>query len=143
MGFTLKALVANKSTTMSPPEIYLVSFGIAKGEEVVEYGTPDGVLTGVREKFKALEKSKKGQKKPMTLSWFPSSEKRTLFKELKNKKLNITVFVEQGKNRWTFRFLDFEILGHPKPDPRKFSDHTRTDERIDGVFKIFEDDPNG
>jgi hypothetical protein len=145
MGFKLKATVADKSSAKTPPEIYLSTFGVQIGDsEVRTYDCPEGMLDKIRKQFEIMEKDKRGQKKSMTLSWFPSSDNSRLFHDLKNAKLRITIFIEQyeGKAKWTLGFDDVEIIGSPKAETKIFKDKTpRKDERINTTFMKFYNDP--
>lgn len=146
MGYKLSAMIADKRTQRTPPVIYLSTFGVWIGDsEVRTYDCPEGILGKVQGQFNNLEKTKKGQKKPMTLSWSPSSEHKKLFTNLKKVKMRITVFVEQyeGAAKWTFVFDDVEIIGDPIPETKIFKDKSkRTDERINATFMKFTDDPD-
>ena len=148
MGYKLSAIIADKSTQISPPEINLVSFGVWDNKEVPDHDCPEGILEDVRAQFRAMDKAKKGKRKPLTLSWLPLSDNKDLFRKLKKKsaKLRIIINVERYDKtaKWMLVFDDVEITD-VKPFTRKFPQgggktYERTDERINTSFKSFEDD---
>lgn len=143
MGFKLTATIADKNTPRTPPEIYLSTIGTKEGEEVTDANCPDGILDTVREAFKRMAKKYEGKPKPLTLSWFPLTDKKLFFQNLKKKQLRITVFIEKYDKsaKWTWFFDGVEMNGDPKPAYKKFKDHTRQDERVDVTFKLFDYDP--
>jgi len=143
MGFKLTATIADKSTTRTPPEINLSSIGTKLGAEVTSANCPEGILLQVRDAFKRMAEKNKAGPNSITLSWFPSSENKGLFQNLKKKKLRITIYIEKYDKsaKWTWFFDDLEMIEAPKPDYKKFKDFTRKDERIDASFKRFDYDP--
>jgi hypothetical protein len=144
MGFKITAMIANKKSEITPPEINLSTFGVRKGEEITDHNCPDGILTKIRDQFKQMAKAKKGKQIPMSLSWLPTDPNKSLFANLKKAKLRITVTIERYDKsaKWMLVFDDVEMIGSPKPDFKKFKDFTRKDERIDAAFLRFEDDPS-
>jgi hypothetical protein len=145
MAYKLSATVADEATSGPTPTIYLSTFGVWVGDsEVCTHECP-GIFGKIREIFKRLEDNKKGQRKPMTLSWFPSSEHKRLFQDSKNKKLRITVFIEQsdGAAKWALGFAGVKLMEDPKKETKIFKDKTkRQAERINTTFMKFYDDPS-
>ena len=95
MGFKITAIIADKATEITPPEINLSSFGVRKGDEITDANCPEGILTKVRSQFRGMAKAKKGKKIPVSFSWFPTDPNKKLFANLKKAKLRITVIIEK------------------------------------------------
>ena len=141
MGYKISATIKNSNSERTPDQVDLVSFGIRLGDEVLDYKFDGGTLDRIRNSYNGMMKKTPKSMKPITLSWFPLSEKKTLFSFYVNKTADIrlTVINQENKFSWEFAF-ESVVLSRPKPDFKLFPNFKRQDERYDGTFVKFVDD---
>lgn len=147
MGYKLSAKIKNRNSTRSPDDIDLASFGIRIGDEVFAHKFDVGKFQQILDSFARMQEAskKKGtqDKKPMTFSWFVLSEKKTIFQNFKNQKLDIRIIIinQDNNDTWIIAFEEV-VLSDPKPDYKDFPGFRRQDERYDSTFIKFVNDPS-
>lgn len=119
MGFELDGYFLNLKKGGGSWEIKeLKSVGVWIGEaEITNSETcPEGILTKVVTQFKNMTKSKPDKPKPMTFSWEPTKELRSLFQSnLRKAKFEIRMGVKQrnSSNFWSLTFSGVQLSKAP------------------------------
>ena len=146
MGYKISAKIVNPSTARPPDEVNLVSFGFRKGEEILEYKPRDvmTILNTLRDKYNGLMKKVPRERKPMTFSWMPLSDKTVFFPNYGRASLRFELSIQDLDSKlstWNFVF-DKVVLSPKTKEERIFQpgNYKRIDERFDGTFITFTDD---